>query len=133
MRTSRLIQTVPFVVAVACSMGCATTMVLISEDDYFGVWDNSAYSRIFIGPVIDAEFAANTYFDSTYEHHVDIPWPWRVLAVVDMPLSLAVDTVLLPVSVPLELRDAVMCSKAPSDEKVIIQKSGEEIEIEGEE
>jgi uncharacterized protein YceK len=132
-RTSRLIQIVPLVAAVACSMGCSTTLTLAS-DGYFDPWCGSHIPRVYAGTIGDALLATNGLPDRGGWLPHDIPWQWRVAALLDIPLSLAADTAVLPVAVPLELRDSVMCGRAaPSDEKIIIQKSGEEIEIESEE
>jgi len=129
-RTSRPTRTVPLVAAVACSMGCASTLV-VSDDDYFAVACGTDVSRVYAGPLVDAQFALEIFF-GTYAGGIPTPWMLRALALLDLPLSLAADTALLPVSAPLEVRDWLVCGSAPSDEKIIIQKSGEEILIESE-
>lgn len=127
-RSKILIQTVPLVAAVVCSMGCATSMILVTTDDYLEpICISSDLPYVFMGTVLDAKLATNS------EPYGPNPWSLRALAVVDSPLSLTADTVMLPVTLPLQTWKAVGWGcEAPSDEKVIIQKHGEEIQIEGE-
>jgi len=87
---------------------------------------------VFMGTVLDAKLAVNSKPYALPQS--PIHWSLRVLAVLDIPLSLAADSVMLPVTLPLQTwKVAGWGCKDSSDEKVIIQKSGEEIEIEGEE
>jgi hypothetical protein len=131
-RSRNLIQTVPLVAAVACSMGCATSMTLALTDEYLAdICISSDLPYVFAGTVLDAKLAANSKPYALYQS--PIPWSLRALAVFDSPLSLAADTAMLPVTLPLQTwKAAGWGCEAPSDEKMIIQKSGEEIEIERE-
>ena len=107
-------------------------MILATTDNYLApICISSDLPFIFAGTVLDAKLALNSKPYALPQS--PNPWSLRVLAVLDSPLSLAADSVMLPVTLPLQTwKAAGWGCKDPSDEKVIIQKSGEEIEIEGE-
>ena len=125
------IRNVSLVAAVACSMGCATSLVLASDDSLVPMCVSHTIPHILAGTALDAKVAVNSK-DYAYSSQVPIPWSWRVLAVIDIPLSLAADTAMLPITVPLQISEAVVCSRpAPPEEKKIIHKEGEDVPIEG--
>jgi hypothetical protein len=132
MRNAHLIRIVPLVAAIACSMGCATSMILATTDNYLEPICGSDLPYVFMGTVLDAKLALNSKPYALPQS--PIHWSLRVLAVFDSPLSLAADTAMLPVTLPLQTWQVGRWGcEAPSNEKVIIQKSGEDIEIESEE
>ena len=86
----------------------------------FGLMGFSEYScdpfvpYVFGATIADGKVAANSdditnADDPDFGPRIRVHWTWRVLAVLDMPFSIALDTVTLPLTVPLQISDAVRC------------------------